>query len=163
MATGTIILPILAATPDATDPPGLVFVNNLPKLVFDAAGSEICYWTFRMPENYASAPVIKCQYAMASATTLGVIIGVEVDNVSDGDAQDLDAESYGTIDNSVNLTVPGTAGYMDEISLALANGDATLAAGDLVRLKFRRDHDHADDDATGDMEVWAVSLEYTTS
>jgi len=162
MPTGTIILPVLGATMDETAPPGVAWSNNIPKLLFDSAAPEICYWSFRMPADYSSAPVIKCQYSMASAVALGVIIGVEVMAVSDGDSQDLDAESYDTINDSTNLTVPGTAGYLDEISLALSNADS-VAAGDHVRIKFRRDTGHVDDDAAGDMEVWAVSLEYTTA
>lgn len=160
MATGTIVLPILGFNLDDTNPPAVQFSNNRPKLVFDSATDEIIYIAFRMPSDYASAPVLKAQYSMASAITLEVIIGCEVMAVSDGDAQDLDADSYDTVNTSAATTVPGTVGYMDGISLALTNADS-LAAGDYVALKIRRDADNAGDDAAGDMEVWAISLEYT--
>lgn len=161
MATGTVPLPIPGHF-DVTSPPGLAFSNSIPKVLFDDTTPEAMYWQFRMPQNYASAPVFKLQYSMASATADDVDFEVSVMAVTDGDSQDLDAESYDTV-NSGNKTVPGTAGYLDEISIALSNADS-LAAGDYVRIKMERDADDAtNDDATGDCEVWATSLEYTTT
>ena len=51
---------------------------------------------------------------------------------------------------------------MNEISLTLTNAD-TVAAGDFVVLYLARDVAAGGDTATGDMEVIAVSLEYTTT
>ena len=82
--------------------------------------------------------------------------------VSDGDSQDVDAESWDTA-NSQSATVPGTAGYLDEVSLSLTNNDS-LAANDLVRIKLSRDADDGSNDtATGDLHLWNATLEYTTS
>lgn len=162
MATGSLILPVAGAELDASVPPGVVFVNSRRKLVFDDTVDEICYWLFRMPENYASALVAKIQYAMASAVANEVIVGVEVMAVTDAEAQDLDADSYDTVNTSGATTVPGTVGYLDEISLTLTNADS-VAAGDWVAIKFRRDANNGGDDATGDMELWNFSLEYTTT
>ena len=52
-------------------------------------------WSFRMPADYASAPVLKVQYKMASATTGNVIIEGRLAAVSDGDATDVDAKAFG--------------------------------------------------------------------
>ncbi len=174
MATGTIVLPIGAATP-----PDGTSGNIAPAIqqgkssassptphhleaAFDAAVEEQLQWSFRMPQDYASAPVLKVQYKMASATTLEVIIASRIAAVSDGDSQDVDANAFGTVNTSSAITVPGTVGHLDEISLALSNADS-LAAGDFIILLLARDADASGDDATGDMEVVAVSLEYTTS
>ena len=160
MATGTVVLPAAGAELDDTNPPGVSFVNSRRMLLFDDTVDEIIYYTFRMPQDYASAPVLKFQYSMASATTLEVIIGCEVMAVTDG--EDVDTDSYDTVNTSAETTVPGTAGLMDEISLALANADS-LAAGDYVSLKIRRDADNAGDDSVGDLEFWGAALEYTTA
>jgi len=162
MATGTIPLPVESAVPDATNPPGKSYFNSKPQWLFDDTTDEILHWTFRMPENYASGLTLKCQYKMASATTNEVIVACEVMAVSDGDAQDVDADSYDTANTSSAATVPGTAGYLDEVSLTLTNADS-VAAGDFTAIKFRRDADNVGDDATGDMELIALSLEYTTT
>lgn len=161
MATGTVLLPIPALF-DAVAPAGLSFFNSKPRLLFDDTTDEIVHWTFRMPENYASAPVLKLQYSMASATANEVIVACQVMAVSDGDAAAIDSDSYDTVNTSSAITVPGTAGYMDEISLTLTNADSA-AAGDWVAIKFSRDANNAGDDATGDLELIAASLEFTTT
>jgi hypothetical protein len=132
------------------------------QLAFDATNDEQCYWAFRMPQDYASAPVLKVQYKMASATTGNVIIAGRIAAVSSGDSTDVDAKALGTVNTSGASAVPGTAGYLTEISLALTNADS-LAAGDFITLYLARDPDNGSDTASGDMEVVAVSLEYTTT
>jgi hypothetical protein len=174
VATGSVLLtPQSAILPDgSTDnaAPALQRVKSSAaapspyfyQLVFDASTVEQCMWAFRMPSNYSSAPVLKVQYKMATATTLEVIIEARIAAVTDGDAQDVDANGFGTANTSSATTVPGTAGHLDEISLALTNNDS-LAAGDFTIVYLQRDADNAGDDATGDMEVVAVTLEYTTA
>lgn len=160
MATGTVLLPTLGAELDDTNPPGVSFVSSRRMLLFDADTDEIIYYTFRMPQDYSSAPVLKFQYSMASATSGNVIVGCEVMAVTDGEA--VDSDSYDTVNTSSATAVPGTAGLMDEISLSLSNADS-VAAGDYVALKIRRDADNASDTATGDLEYWGAALEYTTA
>lgn len=161
MATETILLSIPAIL-DVTNPPGIGIANSLPILLFDDSTAEICYWQFRMPRNFSSNLVIKHQYSMASATSGTVEIETSVWAISDGDAVDVDTESYDTVNNGT-VTVPGTAGYLDEISTSLLNADS-LTGGDLVRIRSSRDADDGvNDTATGDLELRAVSLEYTTT
>ena len=174
MTTATIILPIGAAVlSDGSSnnaAPAIQRVQSSgsnPKphflqLAFDATTQEFVQWQFRLPANYSSSPVIKCIYKMASATSGGVVIEVKVLAVSDGDSTDVDAATYSTANTSGSLTVPGTAGYIDEISLSLSNVNS-WAAGDWVSLLFSRAPADSNDTAAGDMEVIAVSLEYTTT
>lgn len=131
------------------------------QLAFDAATDEMCYWQFRMPDDYASAPVLKVQYKMASATSGNVIVSGRIAAVSDGDTTDVDAKALGTDNVSGATAVPGTAGYLDEISLTLTNADS-VAAGDFVVVRFARDADNASDTATGDLELLHCTLAYTT-
>lgn len=159
MATGTVVLPIPGAF-DATNPPGLVPENSIMHVAFDDTTAQSMRWRFRMPENYASAPVLKLQYSMASATTGTVELDASLWAATTG--EDVDTESYDTV-NVGTETVPGTAGLSGEISVTLTNADS-LAAGDLVALLVTRDAtDVTNDTATGDLELRAVSLEYTTT
>ena len=132
------------------------------------------YWTFSdtvvqqmrfagvVPDNYASGLVATLYYSMASATSGKTDWEVSVMCVTPDDAADVDTDSFDTV-NAANETVPGTAGYMSELDIPLTNADGA-AAGDLIFVKLERDADDATDDtATGDAEVRAVVLSYTTS
>lgn len=174
MATGSIILPIGAATlPDGTTgnaAPALQRVKSSAaapsahflQAAFDAATDEMFYFSFRMPVDYASGPVLKLQYKMATATSGNVVMSGRIAAISDGDTTDADAKALGTDNVSAATTVPGTAGYIDEINLTLTNTDG-LAAGDFVIVRIARDADNASDTATGDLELIAVTFEYTTT
>lgn len=173
MATGSILLPIGAAVPPddsaSNAPAGIVRVKSSAaapsghflQATFDASTQEHLYWAFRMPGDYASAPVVKVQYKMASATsgTFGILVRLAA--VSDGDATDVDAKAMGTVNTVTAVTVPGTAGYLDEISSGTLSNTDSLAAGDYVILMIARDV--TNDTATGDAEVIAAVLEYTTT
>lgn len=160
MATGTIILPILAAVPDPTNPPGLAFTAaNRPYLTFDASTDELVVWTFPLPTNYASGLAVHCQYSMASATANNIAIRTEVMAIAD--TEDVDTDNFAAVEASADDTVPGTAGNMGVVSDAL--GTPTLAASDYIALRFGRENGTSGTNATGDMEVWAVWLQYTTT
>ena len=160
MATGTIILPILSAVPDATNPPGLAFTTaGRPYLTFDDTTDELCSWGFRLPGDYASGLTVIAQYSMASATGNNVAIRTEVMAIADG--EDVDTDNYASVEASADDTVPGTAGLMGVVSDALAT--PTVAAGDYVSLRFGRENGTSGTNATGDMELWSVTLEYTTT
>lgn len=173
MATGTVVLaigaamladgsasnaaPALQRVKSSATAPGPYFLQ----FAFDASTKEQVTWSFRMPANYASAPVLKVQYKMASATSNAVVFDARIGAVSDGDSTDVDAKAFGSA-NTTTVTVPGTAGFIDEASITMTNADS-LAAGDLVLLYLSRDAANGSDTATGDCEVIAVSLEYTTT
>lgn len=173
MATGSVLLtpgsalmpdgsasnaaPALQRVKSSAAAPTLYFIQ----LLFDAATEEQVCWSFRMPADYASAPVMKVQYKMTSATTGGVAFESRIAAVSDGDAQDVDAKAFAAA-NVGTATVPGTAGHLDEVSITMTNADS-LAAGDFVVVYLNRDPAHASDTATGDCEVVAAALTYTTA
>ena len=160
MATNRILLPIPAHSADPTNPPGFgTTTANRQFMIFDDTTDELCIWTFRMPDDYASGMTIKVQYAMASATTNNVAILTEWQAVAEG--EDIDTDSWSTLEASADDTVPGTAGNMGELSEAI--GTPTLAAGDHISLRFGRENATSGTNATGDMWVFAVSLEYTTT
>lgn len=172
MATGSILLALQSALiPDGTASnaaPAMQRVKSsatapapyFMQAAFDATTKEQICWSFRMPADYASAPVLKVQYKMTSATSGNVIIEGRIAAVTDGDSTDVDAKAFATTNTSSATAVPATAGFIDEISLALTNADS-LAAGDFVVLYLSRDAANGSDTATGDMEVVAVALTYT--
>ena len=100
---------------------------------------------------------------MASATSGTVEFEVEVMAVTDGDSEDINDPNGWDLRNAGSVTVPGTAGYLDEISITLTHADS-VAANDYVKVRVGRDADDGTNDtATGDAEVVAISLEYTAA
>lgn len=166
MATGTILLPIPAHSADPTNPPGFgVTTANRPYLTFDSGTDELVLWTFRMPENYASAPALKIVWSGSSSTTTSHTVfwrGEVMAMTADTDSVAIDADSFDTI-NTVSDDILGTTAKRPQtVSLTLTNADS-VAAGDYVALRFGRDADNASDDLPEDAWLWAVSLEYTTT
>lgn len=180
MATGYINLPINGAiSPDGSANNGGPAIQrvkssdtasgtNTPpyffQAAFDAAADEALMWSFYMPGDYASAPVLDILYKMVSAVTGAVRFEGRVAAITQGDTTDGDAKAFATT-NSAGATVPATtAGKIGTLSIALTNADS-LAAGDFAVVQLRRDADGTTgtDDAAGDCEVVGVRLSYTTT
>ena len=95
---------------------------------------------------------------MASAITGGVAVDVAVEAVTSGDAVDLDAAtSFDAVNGASDAAVPGTAGFMEQITVTLTNADS-MAAADYVRVSIARDVADAADTATGDMGILVAEL-----
>lgn len=174
MATGYIPLPPLAwypadgtagsaapelatvVTSDATDPQARWF-----QWLFDAATDEHVMTQFVLPGNYSSSPVLKVYYKMASATSGKVKWGAKIMALSDGDAQDMDSDEFSTA-NTNFATVPGTAGYLDVVTITLSNTDSWAIGDHVVMVLYRDADDATDDTAAGDAEFVGADLQYTT-
>lgn len=157
MSTRFIGTPYSAEFP-ATNFPALTLSNRRPALAFDASTSETCYWTTAIPQGWTGTVTAVISYAMASATTGGVAFDVAVEALTSGDATDTDATtSFDTVNTGTDAAVPGTAGYMEQISITLSNLD-NAAAGDLVRISLARNVSHATDTATGDALVFCLEV-----
>jgi hypothetical protein len=146
----------------ASNFPQLMLVNRRPVLAYDAATDEAAYWTGAVPQGFTGTPTLVITYIMASATANAVGFQAQLEAITDADATDLDAStSFDTVNNSASVTVPGTAGYIDQISITLTNADS-LTAGDYFRLSLNRDADGSaiTDTATGDAYVLSVELRY---
>lgn len=161
MATASILLPIPPSGYDATNPPGLRFEDHRWELLFDDSTDELCFWTFRLPTGFASAPVLKIQHKATTATTGNAGFDAAIMAVTPGDSADVDTPSFDTDNVGAANATPGTAGFLDETSIALSNADS-MAAGDLVSIRLNRNTAIASN-LTGDIEVPAVSLEYTVA
>ena len=157
MATRTILTPEGAHYP-ATNFPALLLSNRRPVLAFDASTSETAYWTFVAPQGITGAWTAVISYAMASATTGGVAFDVALEAISSGDALDTDAAtSFDSVNTGTDAAVPGTAGYMEQISITLTNADS-IAAADLVRVSVARAVANGADTATGDCYLIACEI-----
>ena len=157
MATRAICTPESAHYP-ATNFPALLLSNRRPVLAFDASTAETAYWTFVAPQGITGTLTAVISYAMASATSGGVAFDIAVEAISSGDATDTDATtSFDSVNAGNDGTVPGTAGYMEQISITLTNMDS-VAAADYLRISVARDVADAADTATGDCYVFAVEI-----
>ena len=130
-------------------------------LRFDASTTEEAVWSFRMPNTYDSNPVMKLPYSMDTATSGKVDLEVKIACITDGDSTAITTtDNFATLNEIIGgTTVPGTAEFPDEISISLTNDDS-CAAGDTVIIHIQRDHDDADDTATGDLKLFSPQLEW---
>ena len=156
MATRYSFSPLAAEFPSSNFPQ-LLLSNRRPVLAFDASTDETCYFTAVAPQGLSGALTLLVYYAMASATSGDVYFQGSLEAITPGDSVDTDSATSFDTANSGHGTVPGTAGYVQAISITLTNADS-IAAGDLFRLALNRDADHASDTASGDCYVLAVEL-----
>ena len=155
MATRAIFTPYSAEFP-ATNFPQLLLVNRRPVLGYDATTNETAQWTSVAAVGWTGAVTALLQIMMASATTGDTDWDVSIEAVTPADATDLDAgDSFDTINSTDNTVVPGTVGYMQEISVTCTNKD-NIAAGDYYRCRVTRDA--ASDTAAGDAYLLTVRL-----
>lgn len=128
MATRVVFTPFAAEFPSSNFP-ALTMSNRRPVLAFDASTDETCYWTGVAPQGFAGTPTVVVTYAMASATSGSVYFQAALEAITAADAVDTDATTSFDTANSGNGTVPGTAGYIQQISITMTNADS-IAAGD---------------------------------
>lgn len=159
MATTRVVLTPFSAEFPLNAYPGLSTINSRPVLAYDASSQETAYWTFIAPQGLTGALSCVITYMMASATSGNIEFEVAVEAITDADATDLDATtSFDTVNSSGATAVPGTAGYIDQVSVTLTNADS-IAAGDLVRISISRDSDDATNDtATGDLYLLMAEI-----
>ena len=160
MATRFVFGPKSAQFP-STNFPELKIVHTTERrmvLAFDATTEEACQWETDVPQGWTAPITAIVKYSMASATANGVALGVSVEAVTPGDLLDLDtATSYDTENVGTDATVPGTAGFLDSISITLTTHDSS-AAGDTIRFRLARKVAHATDTAAGDLHVHRVEI-----
>ncbi len=140
---------------------GVLSTQNRIYMAFDAGTVEAMYSkATKIPEAYTGTGTLKADiyYIAASATSGKFDFEISIEAITPLDATDLDAGSSFDSINSQNKTVPGTAGYLDSMTITLTNKDS-LASGDMFRIKLERDADDGTDDtAAGDARVLDVVI-----
>lgn len=170
MATNSILLPIGSALPPDGSTgnltPGIVRLKSSAAApapfdvegVFDETDKGLMF-SFRMPTDFASSPVLKIQYRMLTATSGNVFLSGRIAAVTPGDAQNVSAKAFAA-DNTFADAVPGTVDRLAEASIALSNADS-LSPGDDVNLRVARLGGNVSDTASGIMRMRKITLEYT--
>lgn len=173
MTTGTIILPIAGATlPDGsasnspaqfqrTKSSAAAPVYHFVELLFDPTTEESCYFTFRMPTDYSSSPVLKLGWK-ANTTSNAVVWGCQIGAITPGDADTPNEHALATTNTQATNCNTTEARRLVETSITLTNADSVVA-GDMVNLRIYRVAGDGSDTATVDAELCEASLEYTTS
>lgn len=131
---------------------------------FDGSGSTIeqCFWGFRLPTDYSSAPTLKLQW-QANATVGTVIWQAKVGNVTPADADTVLEHAFSSA-ATTQVTVNTTeARRLIESSIDLSSTFDSGAAGDRFTLLLYRDPTAGSDTATVDAELLGASFEYTTT
>lgn len=128
-------------------------------LAFDAANDEEVDWSFVAPQGMTGALSLVVFYRMATATSGAVRFEAWLEAITPGDTVNTLSASSFDATNNAGATVPATAGYVQTVTITLTNNDG-IAAGDLVRLRMRRDANGTTgtDDAAGDAHVLAAEL-----
>lgn len=159
MATRAVYLPTSAELPASAFAALKKDAQERFVLAFDASTDENVYWSGVMPQGISGTLTAVISYYMVSAASGAVRFQVALEAVTAADALDLDSASDFDTDNSNGATVPGTQGYLGQLSVTLTNADSATA-GDYYRLRVRRDADGTSgtDDATGDCHVLSVEL-----
>lgn len=157
----SINLPVQSAKLPATNPARVDAGDQNWRLLFDATTSQSAIWQFAMPQDYGSGLQLRLLFSM-NATQTGtntVIFDGYVMADTEGDAEDVNSNGFGAANAGTETLVNNqTAGYLRSLVISLANADS-VAAGDFVQLKIDRD---VADSATGDVELVAISVEYTS-
>jgi len=132
-------------------------------LDFDADSSEYMDFKFALPTNYDGGGLDVCIiFSMTSDHDEGTphkvrweaaIAAITNDNVDMNSDQAYDF-------NGTSATVPSEVGEVSYDHILFTDGADmdSLAAGSMAILRIYRDHDHADDNATGDAELQMISI-----
>lgn len=151
-------------TPQSYEPTGTVYAlfgtrNQHPVLEFDTTTQWSAVWSGIMPQHYAGGN-LKVYVTWAAATAITNTVGWDVtfERVL-AETLDIDADSWATAQTITAATVPGTAGITKTTSVTCTAGEAgtdSIAAGDVFRLRVRRDV--ANDNAAGNAQIVAVEI-----
>lgn len=141
----------VAATPDVRANTGDTPDDEVVVLDFDAGATEFAVFAGALARHYDGGGItLVVGYMMSSGASGGVRLDGQFKSLGDGDNPT--SKAYAAV-QSVTSTVPGTAGIIEYAAITFTNAQIdSLAVGEYFRLRISRDHDHAGDDATGDME-----------
>lgn len=134
--------------------------NSHPVLDFDDTTAESAIFTGRLVGYAGGGITVHVAYSATTAVTNTIGFTVEIERI--GDQQlDIDADSFATAQTITAVTVPGTSGFVDVVSVAISNGANmdSVAADEQFRLRLTRNV--SVDTAAGDAEVHWVAVRET--
>lgn len=161
-------------TPLNNEPPSSGYAtldvrNSRSCLDFDADTDEEAVFTGIMPQSYANTTGVTVHLWTGSSTdqTSGTIAWELLFERVIEDSTDLDADSFATsaAGNRFVQTAPTGASQIAHDTKAIAKGTVldSVVAGDMFRLKIRRDADGTSqtDSMTGDAELFGIEIRET--
>jgi hypothetical protein len=163
MASGDAVVQIIKEMPPGSDyatldareggstPKEEVLVHD-----FDAAADEYIDFLCKLEGYGGGGLTFTLVWSASSATANEVRWGIAIRRIAD-DAEDIDgAHSYDF--NEVDDTAPNVSGEVSHATITFSNGADmdSWAEGELAIVRVYRNADHANDDLTGDAELWGV-------
>jgi hypothetical protein len=138
----------------------------IPCLDFDASQTEFAdFPNLVMPHNYNNGGLtIDVVYSMSSDGGGSNKVRWEIGfRAIEDDAEDQDTTVHSYDTNGVSDIVPDAVGEVSIGQITFTDGADmdNVDAGDLFHLRISRDHDHADDNATGDAQLQAIHIKET--
>ena len=154
----------LANEPPQSNPATPDLRNSHPVLDFDPSVDEEAVFTCVLPTGYAGGGLtVDTFWAFTSATSGSLRVQAAIERI-DASSLDIDADSFASF-QSAGGSAPGTSGQVIKVTVTFTDGAQmdSLAAGELFRLKIRRDADSTSgtDDIASDAELVRVTVRET--
>ena len=166
MASGDTLV---VFTPLSNEPPSTIYAtldtrNGHPVLDFDGAADEEAVFTAMLPRSYIGGGLtVYLHVAFTSATSGSAYWQAAIERIDDA-SLDIDADSFASFVGAAG-NPNATSGKTTLVTLTFSSGAAmdSLAAGEMFRLKVRRDADGSagTDDVTTDAELVLVEVKET--
>lgn len=138
--------------------------NGRTVLDFDGATDEEAMFQAVLPAHYAGGGLTARLFVALTSATSGTLRWQAAIERTLASSDDIDSDSFAAF-QSAGVTVPGTSGQVVSVDIAFTSGAQmdSLAAGEVFRLKVRRDADGTSgtDDVATDAELVAVHLRET--
>ncbi len=144
------LLPLLNEPP-ASNYAVRKYRNSHPVLAFNDTTQEAAVFTFSVPEGSVLTSGVNVYATWTAEATSGTVgWDISFERVT---GIDIDSDSWGTARTITAATVSGTSGTPSTTSVSFSQAQlpTSLAAGDLCRIRIRRDV--ANDNAAGDAEL----------
>ena len=148
---------------DDNSPPALTIVESsgtgTPRFRvadFDAATDEILYWTFVVPGDMASGNWTADVQWLTNDIGANETCYWDMAISANAETADMTTQAVGTT-NSASEDVGAAVNTKIVTTITLSNLDS-VAAGDLVTLRFSRDANNVNDDLTSDARLVAINL-----
>ena len=151
--------------PPASNYATLDLRNAHPVLDFDGSTDEEAVFTGILSRNYAGGGLtVNTYWGFTSATSGSLRVQADIERM-DVSSLDTDADSFSGTFRSAGGTAPGTSGQIIQVAVTFTSGAQmdSLAAGEMFRLKIRRDADGTSgtDDITTDAELFGIEIKET--
>jgi len=156
-------------TPLHNEPPSAAYMtldvrNGHPVLDADGATDEEAVFTGILPRHYAGGGLTVYLHVMFSSATSGNAYWQAAFERMDDGTLDTDADSFAAFQGAAG-NPNGTSGIMTLVTITFTSGAQmdSLAAGEMFRLKVRRDADGSvgTDDVTTDAELVGIEIKET--